>query len=86
MYAEVLQQIGFTQGEVKVYLALLEIGNSSTGAIIKNSKIRSCCCSAGRNSICFIVDGGTGIGVWENFKKEWCIALQGSKLAGLSSR
>jgi sugar-specific transcriptional regulator TrmB len=34
-----LEQIGFTNGESRVYLALLEIGETTTGAIIKKSKI-----------------------------------------------
>jgi len=36
-----LLQAGLTKGEVKVYLALLEIGESKTGQIIKKSKISS---------------------------------------------
>lgn len=34
-----LKQIGLTDGEIKVYLALLEIGSSSTGKITKKSGI-----------------------------------------------
>lgn len=36
-----LLQAGLTEGEVKVYLALLEIGESKTGLIIKKSRISS---------------------------------------------
>ena len=39
MNIEILEQIGFTKGEIKVYLALLELGETTTGAIIKKSKI-----------------------------------------------
>lgn len=39
MITEALKQIGLTQGEIKVYLALLEIGSSSIGEIIKKSKV-----------------------------------------------
>lgn len=36
-----LQQIGLTEGETKVYLALLDLGSSSTGKIIKQSKVHA---------------------------------------------
>jgi len=36
---EVLKNIGFTRGEINVYLALLELGESATGNIIKKSKV-----------------------------------------------
>ena len=39
MDATLLEHVGFTIGEVKVYLALLELGETTTGAIIKKSKI-----------------------------------------------
>lgn len=39
MVQEALKKIGLTGGEIKVYLSLLELGASSTGAIIKKSKI-----------------------------------------------
>jgi len=39
MINQTLQQIGLTQGEIKVYLALLELGSSSIGIIIKKSGI-----------------------------------------------
>lgn len=38
---ELLEKIGMTEGEVKVYLSLLELGNSSTGKIIDKSQITS---------------------------------------------
>ena len=34
-----MKQAGFTDGEIRVYTALLEIGESSTGPIIKKSEI-----------------------------------------------
>ncbi|GEM_PF-832298 len=36
---KVLKDVGFTDGESKVYLALLEIGESKVGPIIKSSRI-----------------------------------------------
>ena len=36
---EILDNIGFTKGETKVYLALLELGTSTTGAMIEKSGI-----------------------------------------------
>jgi sugar-specific transcriptional regulator TrmB len=35
----ILENIGFTKGEIKVYLALLELGSSTSGAIISKSKV-----------------------------------------------
>ena len=34
-----LQEIGLTEGEAKVYLALSELGNSTVGPIVKESKV-----------------------------------------------
>ena len=39
MAEQALKQIGLTDGEIKVYLALLELGSSSTGKITKKSGI-----------------------------------------------
>ncbi len=39
MKLEILESIGLTKNEIKVYLALLEIGTSSSGAIIKKSDL-----------------------------------------------
>lgn len=39
MNTEILESVGFTKGEIKVYLSLLELGETTTGAIIKKSKI-----------------------------------------------
>ncbi len=41
MYTSKLKEIGLTDSEVKVYLALLEIGSSSKGNIVKISKVAS---------------------------------------------
>ena len=35
MLHESLREIGLTEGEIRVYLALLELGDSATGAITK---------------------------------------------------
>lgn len=39
MIQEILKRIGLTEGETRVYLALLELGASSTGKITKRSNI-----------------------------------------------
>ncbi|HLC72907.1 MAG TPA: helix-turn-helix domain-containing protein [Candidatus Nanoarchaeia archaeon] len=39
MNTAVLKKIGLTDGEIRVYLALLELGSSSTGPIINKSRI-----------------------------------------------
>lgn len=39
MNTKILEQIGLTPGEIKTYLALLKIGQSSTGAIAKESQV-----------------------------------------------
>jgi sugar-specific transcriptional regulator TrmB len=39
MNTQILEKIGFTQGEIKVYFALLELGETSTGKIISKSQV-----------------------------------------------
>ena len=39
MDLKILKEIGFTEGEIKVYFALLELGESSIGLISKKSRI-----------------------------------------------
>lgn len=39
MNTQLLEQIGLTKGEIKVYLALLKLGSSSTGFIAKESQV-----------------------------------------------
>ena len=41
MYEELLAEIGLTKSEIAVYFALLEIGSSTTGPIIKKAGIAS---------------------------------------------
>ncbi|MBW2978274.1 hypothetical protein KY331_05495, partial [Candidatus Woesearchaeota archaeon] len=41
MNIEILEQIGLTKSEIKVYLALLELGSSSTGKIVDKSRVAS---------------------------------------------
>ena len=41
MDTKILEKIGLTEGEVRVYLALLDLGSSSTGHIIDKSHITS---------------------------------------------
>ncbi|MCK5630666.1 MAG: hypothetical protein KAI26_08650 [Nanoarchaeota archaeon] len=39
MNTKILEEIGFTQGEIKVYLALIELGESTIGLLAKKSRI-----------------------------------------------
>jgi sugar-specific transcriptional regulator TrmB len=39
MEKNILEKIGFTQGEIKVYLALLKLGKSSSGKIVNISEV-----------------------------------------------
>jgi sugar-specific transcriptional regulator TrmB len=41
MDAKLLQEIGLTEGETKVYLALLRLGESKTGPLAKEAKVSS---------------------------------------------
>jgi len=41
MDLELLKEIGLTDGEIKVYLALFKLSSSSTGPIVKESKVHS---------------------------------------------
>jgi sugar-specific transcriptional regulator TrmB len=41
MIDKVLKEIGLTQNEIKVYLALLDLGEAKTGEILKNSGLNS---------------------------------------------
>jgi HTH-type transcriptional regulator, sugar sensing transcriptional regulator len=41
MYEEILKEIGLTGNEIKVYLALLELGYTKTGMLIKKTKIHT---------------------------------------------
>jgi len=41
MYKEILENIGLTKGEIKVYLTLLKVGETTTGKIIEKSGVSS---------------------------------------------
>jgi len=41
MNEQILEEIGLTKGEIKVYLTLLKLGETTTGAIIDNANISS---------------------------------------------
>ena len=41
MDIKILEEIGLTKSEVKTYLALLEIGSSSTGDIVEKAQVAS---------------------------------------------
>ncbi len=41
MDTELLKEIGLTEGEIKVYLALFRLGSTSTGALIKESQVHA---------------------------------------------
>src|SRR3989344_3725804 len=44
MDIKLLLEAGLTEGEVKVYLALLEIGETTTGPLIKKAKVSASKC------------------------------------------
>lgn len=41
MALEVLEELGLTKSEIKVYLALLELGQSTTGPVVDKAEIAS---------------------------------------------
>ena len=41
METEILENIGFTKGEIKIYLALLELGETNAGPIKKKTKLQN---------------------------------------------
>lgn len=41
MNTKILEEIGLTQGEIKVYLALLELGSSTAGPILEKANIQN---------------------------------------------
>lgn len=41
MGTEILEDIGLTKGEIKVYLALLELGSSTAGAVLNKANIQN---------------------------------------------
>ena len=41
MDLELLKEIGLTEGEIKVYIALFKLGSTSTGALIKESQVHA---------------------------------------------
>ncbi|MBI4447432.1 hypothetical protein HY643_00475 [Candidatus Woesearchaeota archaeon] len=55
MDTSILQEIGLTQGETKVYIALLELGPTKVGAIIEKAAMAS---SAVHNSIILLIEKG----------------------------
>ena len=60
---EILEDLGLTKTEVKVYLALLELGSSSAGKILEKSKLPNSTVHRDLNSlivkglISFILEG-----------------------------
>jgi HTH-type transcriptional regulator, sugar sensing transcriptional regulator len=55
METEALEELGLSQGEVKTYLSLLELGEVKVGAIIENSRMAS---SAVHNSLNILIEKG----------------------------
>ena len=55
MEYEILQSLGFTQAEAKVYLALLELGSSKVGGVIERSGLQS---STIHNTLHSLIDKG----------------------------
>lgn len=62
MEIKYLQELGFTEGEEKVYLALLKLGSSSSGAIAKEAGVS-------RSKLYEILEKLTRKGVVSHFKK-----------------
>jgi sugar-specific transcriptional regulator TrmB len=40
MDTEIFEDLGLTKTEIKIYLTLLELGSSSAGKILENSKLQ----------------------------------------------
>lgn len=63
MDTSILEDLGLTSGEIKVYLALLELGNSTAGPVIEKSKLQNSVVHRALNSliekglISFILEG-----------------------------
>lgn len=51
MDVSILEDLGLTQAEIKVYLALLELGNSSAGAILQKSGLQNSVVHRALNSL-----------------------------------
>lgn len=51
MDISILEELGLTQSEVKVYLALLELGSSSAGAVLKKSGLQNSVVHRALNSL-----------------------------------
>ena len=51
MDISILEDLGLTRGEVKVYIALLEIGSSSVGQIIEKSGLQNSVVHRALNSL-----------------------------------
>lgn len=51
MYTHILEDIGFTNAEIKVYLSLLELGSSTAGPIIERSGLQSSVVHATLNNL-----------------------------------
>jgi len=63
MDTEILEDLGLTKAEIRVYISLLELGNSSAGAILEKSRLQNSVVHRALNSliekglISFILEG-----------------------------
>lgn len=51
MEMQILQDLGFTNAEIKIYLSLLELGSATAGPIIEKSKLQSSVVHASLNKL-----------------------------------
>src|SRR3989344_531160 len=78
METEILEDIGMTQGEIKVYLALLELGETTAGFIKKRTKMQN---SVVHLCIGNLIDKGL-INYVEKGKRRFYTATEPDKLLG----
>jgi DNA-binding MarR family transcriptional regulator len=72
MDAKVLEEIGLTPGEVRAYLALLELGESSTGPIAKASQVS-------RSKLYIILDKLEKKGLVSHVEKDGTVHFQAAE-------
>src|SRR3989338_11627246 len=78
METEILEDIGMTQGEIKVYLALLELGETTAGFIKKKTKLQN---SVVHLCLGNLIDKGL-VNYVEKGKRRFYTATEPEKLLG----
>lgn len=66
MDTSILEDLGLTQAEIKVYLSLLELGSSSAGPILEKSKLQNSVVHRALNSL---IEKGLITFIWEGKRK-----------------